>query len=198
MANPPIINPPTPIAIGSPVQGGTSGLYLAIDGSGNLTQMAVSAVPPAGSVVPSAISQTATNDFVFPRDVTVGRNLLGATQPMQFLPSVDSTTAFELCTAGGVVIFKFDSVDGYIGINTGGASPNRNLHVFGNAAVTTDLVCGTIHINDGFFVLEGVIDYAAIKATSPVLGTMAVSSDTQQFMFADGTRWNVVTVTPAS
>ena len=49
MANQPIINPPTPIAIGSPVQGGTSGLYLAIDGNGNLTQQAVTPTTPGGS-----------------------------------------------------------------------------------------------------------------------------------------------------
>lgn len=194
MANQPIITPSMPISIGAPVQGGTPGLYLYIAGDGTLGQQAVSAVPPDGSVTPPKISQTATNDFTFPRDILLGRNLIGSSQPTKFIPSVDSGTAFEFCNAAGVTLLTIDTSDGFIGINT--STPHRALYVIGDGQVTGNFLTNSLNLVEQLF-LSIANDYAAIKTITPTNGTVMMSSDTHQMMVADGTQWNVVTMTPA-
>ena len=164
--------------------------YPTLHGSGGITTLTgdVTAGPGSGSVSATVVS-AGGGTGAFSAGQLSASGLIGTAQPFIFKPSVDSTTAMEWTTASGVVLLKWDSANGFLGINTGSATPSRNLEVFGNANVTADFLAGTIHINDGFLYLEGIYTASQIIASSGTLGQLATASDTGAVYYYDGVLW---------
>lgn len=165
-----------------------------VDGINQLTGD-VTAGPGTGSVAATVVSAGGGTGS-FHAGELYASGLTGTAQPFIFIPTVDSTTAFEFKSQSLTPpVLTVDTIDGNVGINT--STPNRSLQVVGNAGVSADFIASTIHINGGFFFLEGVYTAAQIVAVpSPVLGEMSVASDTGAFYYYNGSAW--VTVYPTT
>jgi hypothetical protein len=144
----------------------------------------------AGSVIPTSISQVSTNDFTWPRDIIVGRNILFNTQPLEFIPSADSVTAVQFKSLSLTPpVLNIDTIDGSVGINT--AAPNRSLEVIGNASVSTDFLASIVECQTNLRV-QSPYPYAAIVAQSNQIGQIWCASDTKALLFNNGSDWQTI------
>lgn len=96
-------------------------------------------------VKPASISNTGTDDFIFPRDVTANRDVIATTKTTTDLvksrtgnlllePLSNSVTGVKLANATGTVILDVDTTNSRVGINN--SSPTTDLDITGEVKAT--------------------------------------------------------------
>jgi hypothetical protein len=171
--------------------------------------------PAAGTVTPPTISQGAADDFAFPRDVKVGRNIIGEAVTMVIKPNADGVNCICFQAVDGTVILSINTQNDRVGFFT--ATPQAHAFVK-SVDLEGDLFLGNILSMGGYsgvcaidivnpyvgvgFPTMTQVQRRAISTTARRAGNTVVCTDTDGgdgpgMYYDDGAAWQKITATPA-
>ena len=159
------------------------------------------ATPAAGSVTPATISQTPV-PFVFPQDVTVGRNVVGTAVPLRIVPGADGFASIEVTQAdGSTYVLVFDTTNRRVGILTN--TPGQPLDVNGNVKISGQMVLGA-NTPSGACLIDMINPYVGLgipvmtsaqkTAVNPNrAGNLVFDTDLGKVCVNNGSAWQTIT-----